>query len=71
MYAIEFQTQITNGIIKIPEKYREKVKRFVKVILLTEETAETSSDMIDQLLESPLKVPDFRPFKREEIYDRI
>jgi len=70
MYAVEFRTKITDGIIKVPEKYRKKIKYNVKVILLTEDTVDTASDMIEELLESPLRLPDFRPFKREEIYDR-
>ena len=70
MYAVEFRTKIKDGVIVIPEKYRKKMKYNVKVILMTENTADTTSDMIEKLLESPLKLPDFRPFKREEIYDR-
>ncbi len=70
MYAIEFRAQIKDGIIEIPEKYRKKLKFSVKVILLAEDTNDATSDMIESLLESPIKMPDFRPFKREELYDR-
>jgi hypothetical protein len=70
MHAIELRTKIKDGMIEIPEKYRNNKKYRVKVILLTEDTPDSSSDMIDNLLESPLKLPDFRPFKREEMYDR-
>lgn len=70
MYAVEFRTKVKNGVIKIPEKYMKKLKYSVKVILLTEDTDDTTCDMIENLLKSPLKIPDFRPFKREEIYDR-
>ncbi|MCP4350688.1 MAG: hypothetical protein GY795_34910 [Desulfobacterales bacterium] len=70
MYAVEFQTKIIDGIIEVPEKYRKKIKYNVKVILLTEDTFDTASDIIEELLESPLKLSGFRPFKREEIYDR-
>ncbi|MBF0203369.1 MAG: hypothetical protein HQK67_03440 [Desulfamplus sp.] len=73
MYAVEFQTKIKNGIIKIPEKFRVKLKDNVKVILLadySEYTTDIFSDTIEELLESPLKIADFRPYKREEIYDR-
>ena len=70
MFAIEFRTIIKDGMIEIPEKYKKKIQCNVKVILLTEDAVDTASDMIDNLLESPLKLPDFRPYKREEIYDR-
>jgi len=68
MYAIEFRTRIKNGVIEIPEKFRRKLKDNVKVILLTEYMPDTSSDIIEELLESPLKITDFKPYKREEIY---
>ena len=70
MQAIEFRTKIRNGIIEIPRKYRRKIKASVKVILLEEDTTDTASDIIENLLESPLKLKSFTPFKREEIYDR-
>ena len=70
MYAIEFRARIKNGVIEIPKKFRRKLKDNVKVILLTEYMMDTSSDIIEELLESPLKITDFKPYKREEIYDR-
>ncbi len=71
MYAVEFRTKMTDGIIRVPERYRKKMRNSVKVILLAEDTSDTSSDMIGQLLAYPLRLPDFIPLKREEIYDRI
>ncbi|MDM8565215.1 hypothetical protein QUF74_06125 [Candidatus Halobeggiatoa sp. HSG11] len=69
MHTVEFKTEVINGIIEIPKKYVKKPKYNVKVILLTEESVDTDYDIIDELLESPVKLPDFRPLKREEIYD--
>ncbi|MGA1870310.1 MAG: hypothetical protein ACMUJM_17360 [bacterium] len=69
MYAIEFQTRIKKGKIEIPQEYRGKLKENVKVIILIEEKT-ISSNMIDKLLDSPLKVPNFKPFTREEIHER-
>ena len=34
MYAVEFQAKAKNGIIEIPEKYRERFTENVHVILL-------------------------------------
>jgi hypothetical protein len=70
MYAVEFRTKVKDGMIEIPEKYRKKLKYSVKVILLSEDIDEATSDMIESLLEYPIKMSDFRPLKREEIYDR-
>lgn len=69
MHAIEFRAKIKNGIIEIPEKFRRRLKDNVKVILLTEYMTDTN-DAIEELLKSPIKITDFKPYKREEIYDR-
>ncbi len=69
MYAIEFQTQIRNGLIEIPKVYQRRFKKQVRVILLAEEK-QSVVDMIDQLLHQPLPLANFKPFTREEIYAR-
>jgi hypothetical protein len=69
MYAVEFQAQIKNGTIEIPEVYRDRFKERVRVILLAEE-ASPSGDLIDQLLQHPLKVAGSTPLTREELYER-
>ncbi|QTA83223.1 Uncharacterized protein dnl_56190 [Desulfonema limicola] len=70
MYAIEFKTKIQNGIIKIPKKYRINLKENVKVIVLAEEKKKKTYDLIENLLNSPLNIPAFKPMSRDEIYDR-
>ncbi|MBF0227420.1 MAG: hypothetical protein HQK76_18400 [Desulfobacterales bacterium] len=70
MYAIEFRAKIKNGIIEIPEIYKNKLKDSVKVIILTNEKSEFSSDTIEELVRSPIKLPNFKPLRRDEIYDR-
>ena len=70
MYAVEFRTKIQDGMIRIPEKYRKQITHRVKVILLAETVADSTSDFIEELLASPIKLPDFTPLKREEIYNR-
>ena len=69
MYAVEFHAKIKNGIIEIPEMYKARFKDRVRVILLEEETS-TTVDIIDQLLQHPLKVNESQPLTREEIYER-
>jgi hypothetical protein len=69
MYAVEFQAKIKNGTIEIPEVYRKRFKERVRVILLAEEES-TTVNLIDQLLQHPLKVAGFKPLTREEIYER-
>jgi hypothetical protein len=37
MYAVEFQTRVTNGVIEIPDELKGKLAGAVRVIVLTEE----------------------------------
>jgi hypothetical protein len=70
MEAIEFKSKIKDGIIRIPEKYKQKTGTTVKVIVMTEKKTK-QSDIIDNLLATPIKSKDFSPFSREEIYERL
>jgi len=70
MYAIEFQTTVKNGMIKIPQEYEKRFQHRVKAILLAEEAAHPSTNLIDQLLTKPLRIKNFKPLTREEIYVR-
>ncbi|MFN8486078.1 MAG: hypothetical protein U0350_00720 [Caldilineaceae bacterium] len=71
MYAIEFQTTVKNGVIKIPRKYEKRFPNRVKVILLADETEQpATTNLIDQLLTKPLRIKNFKPLTREEIYAR-
>lgn len=69
MSTIEFHAKVTNGSIDIPEQYRNKVKGDVHVILVEEGVAQ-GFDMIEHLLDNPLKVEAFEPFTREELYEQ-
>ncbi len=70
MYAVEFKAKIKDGLIIIPHRFRDSVKENVKVIILSEDKADKSHDIIGRLLKSPLELADFKPLTREEIYDR-
>lgn len=69
MEAIEFKSKIKNGIIRIPEKYKQKIGNTVKVIVITEKMTK-QPDIIDKLLANPVKSSDFSPISRDEIYER-
>lgn len=69
MEVIEFKARIKDGIIMIPEKYRNKISRTVKVLVLSQSDRE-HDDIIDKLLMEPIKAKDFVPYMRDEIYDR-
>jgi hypothetical protein len=69
MYAIELQTRVKDGKIEIPAQYQDKLKETVRVIILAEDQ-DTTSNLIDQLLVSPLKIKSFKPLSRTDIYER-
>ena len=70
MYAVEFQTIVTNDIIKIPEQYKGRFQNRVRVIVLVEEQEIVANNFIDQLLQNPLRLKSFQLLTREEIYAR-
>jgi hypothetical protein len=70
MQAIEFQAVIKNGVIEIPRRYLRNLSNRVRVILLIEQTPETTANFIDQLIAQSVRVQGFRPLTREEIYAR-
>jgi hypothetical protein len=66
----EFQAVIKNGVIEIPRRYLRNLSNRVRVILLIEQTPETTANFIDQLIAQSVRVQGFRPLTREEIYAR-
>jgi hypothetical protein len=74
MQAIEFRTKIRNGRIEIPIEYWQRLEEqggenTVRVIIVTSER-QPSDDYIDQLLANPIKINDFAPLARDELYER-
>lgn len=70
MYAVEFRAQIKDGVIEIPREYRDRFTDNVKVILLTEEQGARQADLIAELMEHPLEIPNFKPLSREKSHER-
>ncbi|WP_414581300.1 hypothetical protein [Scytonema sp. PCC 10023] len=71
MFAVEFQANIQNGFIEIPEQYKSQfvTQKSIKVILLKPEENAPVEDLIDKLLKNPIQVEEFQPLKRNEIYE--
>jgi len=75
MYAVEFKTRVRDGSIAVPKKYRHILTDAVKVIVMKEDVPEqtvmlTEMTAIDRLLADPLQIAEFRPFTRDEVYER-
>ena len=70
MEAFEFKTKIKNGIIQIPQKYTQKIGKTVKVIIFSDHKPK-HYDIVDELLKHSIKVVNFKPLSRDEIYERL
>ena len=70
MEVIEFKTIIRDCAIRIPEKYQNKMGNKVKVIIMSESTTK-KANAIDRLLSDPIKVKEFSPLSRDEMYKRL
>lgn len=70
MEAIEFKAKIKNGVIQIPEKYKNKIGKSVKVIVMSENITK-QNDIIEDLFANPIKVKSFKPLSREDMYERL
>ena len=68
MVAIEFQAQVKDGIIEVPEVYRDKLADSVRVIILTPDRTQATG-ILARLLETPIDDPTFVPLTRDEIYE--
>jgi hypothetical protein len=74
MYTIEFQTKIENGTIRIPEEHTVRLRKqgigqAVRVILYVS-GQEFDVDYVEHLMSNPIRLDDFMPLRRSEIYDR-
>jgi hypothetical protein len=70
MTAVEFQAKVENGIIVVPETYKQSLVDgdIVKVIVLNPSRTVVRPDLIDQLTDSPVAVDRF--LSRDEAHDR-
>lgn len=71
MSTITFTSSIKNGVIEIPEEYRQKIGDLGPVevtIINKKETAKTG--IIAELIENPIIVDEFQPLTREEAHER-
>jgi hypothetical protein len=73
MSTIEFQADVKDGIIKIPESHKSAFlpQENVRVIVIKQAQPQTqSSNLLKYLLDNPLQIESFVPLRRDEIYDR-
>lgn len=67
---IKFKAKVNQGKIEIPDIYQDNLQMVEAVeVIIYDTLAERSSGIIDRLLEHPIKIQDFVPLSREEIYE--
>ncbi|MCC5627276.1 hypothetical protein LC613_03485 [Nostoc sphaeroides CHAB 2801] len=68
--AVEFQAKIQNGLIQIPDEYKQEFAEGddIQVIVLVKKKSFPEKDIIDELTENPVQVNGV--LSREEIYSR-
>ncbi|QFS49113.1 hypothetical protein [Nostoc sphaeroides] len=56
--AVEFQAKIQNGLIQIPDEYKQELGEGddIKVIVLVRKKSFPKKDIIDELTENPVQV---------------
>ncbi len=71
MFAVEFQANIRDGIIEIPEEYKQELSdcNSVKVIIMKKQK-KLATGIIARLISNPVKVKDFTPLMRDEAHER-
>ncbi|MBF2007521.1 MAG: hypothetical protein IGS49_19200 [Chlorogloeopsis fritschii C42_A2020_084] len=64
--ALEFKTKIQNGLIQIPDEYKQELGGDdIHVIVLVKKKTSPKKDIIDELTEKPVQVNGI--LSREEI----
>ena len=68
--AVEFQAKIQNGLIQIPDEYKQELGEGdnIKVIVLVTKKSSRQRNIIDELTENPIQVDGV--ISCEEIYNR-
>jgi signal recognition particle receptor subunit beta len=74
MYAVEFESNIDNGFVKIPTQYKKVLQsNRVKVILMVENEPKkdkTDDKVFDNFLTHTQKVEMVKQINRDELHDR-
>ena len=73
MLTFEFQAQVENGTIIVPDEHQAElaaVDRVTITIGLKTKKKFTQNEFIQELIANPAIVPGIRQMNREQIYDR-
>jgi fructose-specific phosphotransferase system component IIB len=71
MYAVEFETKISNGIIEIPMQYKQ-IKDSVKVIIMTDIEMDKyeNKSIFNGFLSTSKQVDLLKSYNRDDLHER-
>jgi hypothetical protein len=73
MQAVEFQTRVENGVITIPDEYKQELTdgAVVKVTVAKQPTKKISeTGILAELARNPVRVAGIRSITRDEMHER-
>jgi len=73
MVPIEFQATIENGVIVVPDEYKQDLSEgsSVKVTVMKQPKKRISeTELLAELMRHPISVPGVRSITREEMHER-
>jgi hypothetical protein len=70
---VEFETEIRNGVIEIPERYKQELNDGykIKVSIIAKKPQKRSRSIMDELAQNPISVKSLDKLTRDEIHDRL
>lgn len=68
--AVEFKAKIKQGVIEIPEEYKQQLaeENEVQVIIIKQPKRISKTGIIAQLTQNPIAIKGIRQLTRDEIY---
>jgi hypothetical protein len=72
MQAVEFQAVVKEGVIQIPDEYKQEIGEDdeVKIIILFSCRKQKAWKIMDELAKNPINVKGLQKLTRDEIHDR-
>lgn len=73
MATVEFQAEVKNGAIVVPEEYKQTLSEGSRVkVIVTQSPKKRISEngILAELMRNPISVPRVRSMTREEMHDR-
>ena len=73
MSNVEFEAKVENGIIVVPEEFKQELAEVstVRIVLFKQPKKQTIQfDIMDELAQKPVSVPGIRSITREQMHEQ-